>query len=187
MSKQKWLCGICRWHWGSLTGTLPHCHLATQSLKKCACSHGEHGNDKQRATGGQTKSPNYSVAQIWRMIPSPKRGLRVHWESVELKGPCCWTKVWLLGPTLEGPAGISTKRQAGMRTSQWVAAWRADGPGCTLPLGPWRYYRSPPALCHHSKKELAKINFFYSKKRMRGRNPDMTELKFPLTGQMEGL
>lgn len=157
---------MCKGHWGSLIGTSPHCHLVTRSLRKCACIHGEHGNDKQRATGGQIKFPYYSVAQIWRIIPKPKRALIE--RARDSKDPGSWTAVWLLGSTLEGPAWISTKRPAGMRTSQWVAAWRADGPGCVLPLGPWHYSRSPPALWHLSAKELANINFFYSKTRMRG-------------------
>lgn len=72
----------------------PPWDIAPLSLRKCACSHGEHGNDGQRATGGQTKSPHYSVAQIWRMIPNPKRVLRVHGERLGLKGP------WLLGWSL---------------------------------------------------------------------------------------
>lgn len=140
--------------------------------------------------GPQVVKPSLPIT-VWPRFGEWFQIQRGIWEFIERewdsKYPCGWTGVWLLGRTLAGPAWISTKRQAGMRTSQWVAAWRADGLGCMLPLGRWHYYRNPPALWHHSKNELAKINFFYSKKRMRGRNPDMIELKFPLTGQMEGL
>ena len=122
-------------------------------------------------------------------IPNPKRGLRV---TMGLRRP------WLLGWSLvtsNNPGRtcldqhIKTSQNEDTsgcvcRESQWPRLQASLG---ALPLLQKPTSTQTPLQENGQGEELAKMKFYYSKEWMRRRNSDMTALKRPLTGLMEGL